>query len=46
MFLTESDHRRRQETAGYDQGLFNLDTSNDGTKWTKSYAKAGIAYLF
>ncbi len=37
---------RFQITAGFDQGLFNLDTSNDGTKWTKSYAKAGIAYLF
>ena len=35
-----------QITAGYDQGLFNLDTSNDGTKWIKRYAKAGIAYLF
>ena len=34
-----------QITLGYDQGLFNLDTSNDGTKWTKSYLKAGIAYL-
>ena len=37
---------RFQITAGFDQGLFNLDTSNDGTKRTKSYAKAGIAYLF
>ncbi len=35
-----------QITAGYDQGLFNLDTSNDGTKRIKRYAKAGIAYLF
>ena len=37
---------RFQITAGYDQGLFNLDTSDDGTKIIKSYAKAGIAYLF
>lgn len=37
---------RFQITAGYDQGMFNLDTSDDGTKRTKSYAKAGIAYLF
>ncbi|MBQ6286696.1 MAG: outer membrane beta-barrel protein [Bacteroidales bacterium] len=37
---------RIQITAGYDQGIFNLDTSNDGTKRTKSYAKLGIAYLF
>lgn len=35
-----------QISLGYDQGLFNLDTSDDGTKWTKSYLKAGIAYLF
>ena len=35
-----------QITLGYDQGLFNLDTSDDGTKIIKSYAKAGIAYLF
>lgn len=34
-----------QITLGYDQGLFDLDTT-DGTKITKSYAKAGIAYLF
>ena len=37
---------RIQITLGYDQGLFNLDTSDDGTKRIKSYAKAGIAYLF
>ena len=37
---------RFQITAGYDQGLFNLDTSNDGTKRIKKYAKAGIAFLF
>ena len=37
---------RFQITAGYDQGIFNLDTTDDGTKWIKSYAKAGIAYLF
>ena len=35
-----------QFTVGYDQGLFNLDTSDDGTVRHKSYAKAGIAYLF
>ena len=35
-----------QITLGYDQGLFNLDTSDDGSKIIKSYAKAGIAYLF
>ncbi len=35
-----------QITLGYDQGLFNLDTADDGTKIIKSYAKAGIAYLF
>ena len=37
---------RFQITAGYDQGLFNLDTSDDGTKRQKSYAKIGVAYLF
>ena len=35
-----------QITLGYDQGVFNLDTSDDGTTITKSYAKAGIAYIF
>ncbi len=35
-----------QITLGYDQGLFNLDTADDGTKIIKSYAKAGIAYIF
>ena len=37
---------RFQITAGYDQGLFNLNTDNDGTKRIKRYAKAGIAFLF
>ena len=35
-----------QITAGYDQGMFNLDTSGDGTKRIKRYAKAGLAYIF
>ena len=37
---------RFQITAGYDHGMFNLDTEDDGTKRIKRYAKAGIAYLF
>ena len=35
-----------QITLGYDQGLFNLDTADNGSKIIKSYAKAGIAYIF
>ncbi|MBR0532911.1 MAG: outer membrane beta-barrel protein [Bacteroidales bacterium] len=35
-----------QITAGYGQGMFNLDTSGDGTKRIKRYAKAGLAYIF
>ena len=34
-----------QITAGYDHGMFDLDSS-DTTKRIKRYAKAGIAYLF
>ena len=35
-----------QITLGYDQGLFNLNTVDDGSKIIKSYAKIGLAYLF
>lgn len=38
--------RRFQISAGYDHGMFNLDTSGDGTKRIKRYAKAGVAYRF
>ncbi len=37
---------RFQISAGYDHGMFNLDTSGDGTKRIKRYAKAGVAYRF
>ncbi|MBR3440077.1 MAG: outer membrane beta-barrel protein [Bacteroidales bacterium] len=35
-----------QISLGYDQGLFNLNTADDGSKIIKSYAKIGLAYLF
>ena len=37
---------RFQISAGYDYGLFNLNTADTGAIYRKTYAKVGVAYLF